>query len=46
MTLAFGKKPRRLRNACKMLVGNQEIKVPLGYPDVGGRIIVKWVLEK
>jgi hypothetical protein len=34
------------RNACRLLVGNPEGKRPLGIPDVGGWIILRWNLER
>jgi hypothetical protein len=33
------------RNAYRILVGKPEGKRPLGNRDVGGRIILRWVLE-
>jgi hypothetical protein len=33
-------------NAHRMLVGKPEEKGPLGRLDVGGRIILKWILER
>jgi hypothetical protein len=34
------------RNAYRILVGNPEGNRPLGDQDVGGRTILKWILEK
>jgi hypothetical protein len=34
------------RNAYRVLVGQPEGKNPLEDLDVGGRIILKWILEK
>jgi hypothetical protein len=34
------------RNACRILVGKPEGKRPLGRKDVGGWIILKWILER
>jgi hypothetical protein len=34
------------RNAYRVLVGMTEKKGPLRRPDTGGRIILKWILEK
>jgi hypothetical protein len=34
------------RNAYRALVGKPEGKRPLGRLGIGGRIIVKWILEK
>jgi hypothetical protein len=33
------------RNACKILVGEPEGKAPLGRPNTGGWIIIRWTLE-
>jgi hypothetical protein len=33
-------------NACRILVGKPEGKRPLGNLDVGGRIILRWILER
>jgi hypothetical protein len=35
-----------MRNTYKILVGNSEGKRPLRRPRSGGRIILKWILEK
>jgi hypothetical protein len=32
--------------AYKVLVGKRERRRPLGDPAVGGKIILKWILEK
>jgi hypothetical protein len=34
------------RNACRVLAGKPEGKIPVEHPDVGGRIVLKWILEK
>jgi hypothetical protein len=34
------------RNAYRVLVGKPEGKRPLGRLDVGGRIILRWILER
>jgi hypothetical protein len=34
------------RNAYRVLVGKSEGKRPVGALDVGGRIILKWIVEK
>jgi hypothetical protein len=34
------------RNACRILAGKPEGKRPLGNLDVGGRIILEWILER
>jgi hypothetical protein len=34
------------RNKYKILVGKPEEKRPLRRPNVGGRIILRWMLEK
>jgi hypothetical protein len=34
------------KNAYRILVGKPEGKRPLGRHDVGGWIILKWILEK
>jgi hypothetical protein len=34
------------RNAYKILVGKPEEKRQLGRQDVGGRIILKWILDR
>jgi hypothetical protein len=34
------------RNVYRILVGKPEGKRPLGRLDVGGRIILKWILER
>jgi hypothetical protein len=34
------------RNAYKILVGKPEGKRPLGRPRLGGRIILRWILER
>jgi hypothetical protein len=36
----------RMRNACKILVGIPEGKSSIGYLGVGGRIILKCILDK
>jgi hypothetical protein len=33
------------RNACRILVGKPEGKSTLGRPILGGRIILRWILE-
>jgi hypothetical protein len=33
-------------NAYRVLVENSESKRPLGRPGLGGRIILKWILEQ
>jgi hypothetical protein len=35
-----------MRIAYKMLVVKPEGKKPLGRPGVGGRILLKWIVEK
>jgi hypothetical protein len=37
---------REKRNAYRILVGKPEGKRPLGRLDVGGRIILEWILER
>jgi hypothetical protein len=37
---------REKRNAYRILVGKPEGKRLLGRPNVGGRVIWKWILEK
>jgi hypothetical protein len=32
--------------ACKVFVGRTDGKIPLGRLDVGGRIILRWILEE
>jgi hypothetical protein len=34
------------RNAYRVLVGNPEGKSPQGRLDVGGSIMLKWILER
>jgi hypothetical protein len=34
------------RNLCRFLMGKPEGKRPLGRPSVGGRIILKLILDK
>jgi hypothetical protein len=34
------------RNAHVVLVGKPEGKIPLGVPDIGENIILKWILER
>jgi hypothetical protein len=34
------------RNEYRVLVGKPEGKRPLGDLDVGGRVILRWILEK
>jgi hypothetical protein len=34
------------RNTYRLLVGKPEGKRPLGRPDVGGRIILRWILKR
>jgi hypothetical protein len=34
------------RHACRFSVGNPEGKTPLGDLDVGGRIVLRRILEK
>jgi hypothetical protein len=34
------------RNACRVLVGKPEGTRPLGRLDIGGRIILRWILKK
>jgi hypothetical protein len=36
----------QIRNAYRALVGKPERKRPLGRLDVGGSIILKWILKK
>jgi hypothetical protein len=35
----------RAKNAYRILMGKSEGNKPLGRLDVGGRIILKWILE-
>jgi hypothetical protein len=37
---------RKHRNAYKVLVGDSEGKSPLGRQEVGGWIILKWILDR
>jgi hypothetical protein len=34
------------RKAYRILVGKPEGKRPMGRPNVGGRIILEWILER
>jgi hypothetical protein len=34
------------RNAYRIFVGKPDSKIPLEDPDVGGRIILEWILER
>jgi hypothetical protein len=34
------------RNAYRILMGKPEGKRPLGKPNVGGQIILKWILKR
>jgi hypothetical protein len=34
------------RNPYRILVGKPKRKIPLGNLDIGGRVILKWILER